>query len=79
MDLVDRIKRTYEVILENKSPGKINAMKDVLVEAAQVIQECAQFIAKYSETKSFCSLINLVYFTLVSSSSKGVDSARMSS
>ena len=32
-------------------------MKDVLVDIAQVIQECAQFITKYSETKSFCTLI----------------------
>ena len=35
-------------------------MKDVLAEIAQVVQECAQFIAKYSETKSFCTSITFV-------------------
>ena len=54
-DLVIRIKQIYELILENKSPTKINATKDVLLEIAQVIQECAQFIAKYSETTNFCT------------------------
>ena len=42
--------------MENRSSSKINATKDVLVEIAQVIQECAQFITKYSETKTFCTL-----------------------
>ena len=56
-DLFARIGRTYQLILENKSPSKINAMQVVLVEIAQVIQECAQFIAKYSETTNFCTFI----------------------
>ena len=67
VDLVDRIKQTYELILENQAPPKINATKDVLVEIAQVIQECAQFIAKYSETKNFCGLILSVLLSGVSS------------
>ena len=58
-DLITRIKRTYELILENKSPSKINAARDVLGEIAQVVQECAHFIAKYSETKSFCMLLSV--------------------
>jgi len=52
--LVTTIERTYELILENRSSSKINATKDVLVDIAQVVQECAQFITKYSETKTFC-------------------------
>ncbi|KIM69301.1 hypothetical protein SCLCIDRAFT_19907 [Scleroderma citrinum Foug A] len=56
-DLVTRIEQTYELILENRSSSKINATKDVLVEIAQVIQECAQFITKYSETKTFWSCL----------------------
>ncbi|KAL4064052.1 hypothetical protein V8B97DRAFT_1349523 [Scleroderma yunnanense] len=52
-DLVYRIKQTYELILENRSPAKINSMKDILVQIAQVVQECAQFISRYSDTKSF--------------------------
>ena len=35
-------------------------MKGVLAEIAQVVQECAQFIVKYSETKSFCTPITSV-------------------
>jgi len=53
--LVTGIERTYGLILENTSSPKINAMKDVLVEIAQVVQECAQFVTKYSETKAFCT------------------------
>ena len=52
--LVITIERTYELVLENRASSKINATKDVLVEIAQVVQECAQFITKYSETKTFC-------------------------
>ena len=55
-ELNARIKQTYELILENRAPSKINAAKDVLAEIAPVIQECAQFIAKYSEIMSFCTL-----------------------
>ena len=55
-----RIKQTYKHILEDTSSLKINAAKDVLAEIAQVIQECAQFIVKYSETNSFCMSITSV-------------------
>ena len=65
-DLITRIKRTYELILENRSPSKINATKDVLVEIAQAVQECAQFIAKYSETTSFCTFISPIFATTTS-------------
>ena len=41
---------------------KINATKDILVEIAQVIQECAQFITKYSETTTFCAAPTPVVF-----------------
>ena len=59
-DLITRVKQTYELILENMSPSKINAKRDVIVEIAQDIQECAQFIAKYSETRNFCMLIGCI-------------------
>ena len=61
MELITRIKRIYEVILENNSLLKINAVDYVLVEIAQVMQECAQFIAKYSETASFCASITPIF------------------
>lgn len=34
-------------------------MQDVLVQIAQVVQECAQFMSKYSETKSFCTSLGV--------------------
>ena len=42
--------------MENKSSSKINAKRDIIVEIAQVIHECAQFIARYSETMNFCTV-----------------------
>jgi len=63
---VTAIERTYELILENRSSSKINATKDVLVETAQVVQECAQFITKYPETKTFCTPpIPVVFMKLI--------------
>jgi len=64
--LVTTIERTYELILENRSSSKINATKDVLLDIAQVVQECAQFITKYSETKTFCTpLIPVDFMKLI--------------
>ncbi|KIM66068.1 hypothetical protein SCLCIDRAFT_399095, partial [Scleroderma citrinum Foug A] len=53
--LVSTIERTYELVMDHRASSKINATKDVLVEIAQVVQECAQFVTKYSETKTFWS------------------------
>ena len=64
--LVTIIERTYELVLENRSSSKINATKDILLETAQVVQECTQFITKYSETKAFCTLpIPVVFMRLI--------------
>ena len=60
-DLIICIGQTYKLILENRSSSQINAMKKVLAEIAQVIQECAQFITKYVETTSFCRVITSVF------------------
>jgi len=54
--LLSRVRDTYVLILENKSSSKINATKDVLVQIAQIIRECAFFISQYSDTTSFCRL-----------------------
>ncbi|KIM51342.1 hypothetical protein SCLCIDRAFT_33521 [Scleroderma citrinum Foug A] len=51
--IVTTIEQTYELVLENGSSLKINATKNFLVETTQVVQECAQFITKYSETTTF--------------------------
>jgi len=66
--LLTTIERTYALVMDNKASLKINATKDVLVEIAQVVQECPQFITKYSETKTFCTppipvaFIRLIFF-----------------
>ena len=65
-ELVTGICRAYEVIMENRSLSKINSSKDMLVEIAQVIQECSQFVIKYPETKSFCELVTSVIFIATS-------------
>ena len=64
--LVTGIHQAYEVIMENRSLSKINSSKNVLVDIAQVVQECAQFVIKYSETKNFCMLIMPVIFIAIS-------------
>ena len=56
-DLVTGIQQAFELIMENGSPLKINSSKDVLVEITQVVQDCSQFVMKYSETKHFCALV----------------------
>ena len=66
-DLVTGIRQAFELILENRSLSKLNSSKDVLVEIAQVIQECSQFIIKYSETKNFCALVIPVIYIALSS------------
>ena len=66
-DLVTGIQQAYELILENRSLSKINSSKDVLVQIAQVVQECSQFVLKYPETKSFCALVIRVIFIAHSS------------
>ena len=56
-DLVTGIQQAYEVILENRSTSKINFSKDVLVQIAQVVQDCSYFVIKYPETENFCALV----------------------
>ena len=65
-DLVTGIQQAYELILENRSLSKINSSKDVLVEIAQLLQECSQFVIKYSEIKNFCVLVMPVIFVAIS-------------
>ena len=60
-DLVTRVRQTYEFLLEDMSPSMVNAMKDILVEISHVMQECAEFIVKCSETANFCTLITPVF------------------
>ena len=57
--LLSRVEETYELILEDKSSSRINATKDILVQIAQKIRECAIFVSTYSETKNFCRLSRL--------------------
>jgi len=57
--LLSRVGQTYELILKHMSSSKINITKDILVQIAQIIRECAIFVSQYSETKSFCRLPRL--------------------
>ena len=70
-DLVNGIRQMYELILENRSSSKINPSKEVLVEIAQVVQECIQFVVKYSDTATFCTLVISTVFIAISSLSTG--------
>ena len=66
-DLITVTQQAYELILENRSLSAINSSKDVIVEIVQIIQDCSQFIIKYSETRNFCALIISVIFIALSS------------
>jgi len=57
--LLCRVGQTYKLILKHMSSSKINVTKDILVQIAQIIQECVIFISQYSATKSFCRLPRL--------------------
>ena len=57
-DHLAKVNQTYELTQDNTSSSKINATKDVLLQIVQIVQECAQRIAKYSETKSFGTLLS---------------------
>ena len=63
-DLVTGVQQVYELILEGRSTSKISSSKDVLVEIAQVVQECSQFVIKDSETEKFCASVTLVTSSL---------------
>ena len=69
-NLVAGIHQVYELILENGSPSKINSSKNVLVEIAQAVQECSQFVMKYPEIENFCALVMPVIFIFILSFSR---------
>ena len=56
-NLVAGVHEAYKLILENRSPSKINFSKNVLVAIVQVVQECSQFVIKYPEIQTFCALV----------------------
>lgn len=51
--LLSKVSETYQFIMEEDTLSQLDVMKDTLAQIAQVVQECAQFISKYSETKNF--------------------------
>ncbi|KAG6329841.1 hypothetical protein ID866_9247, partial [Astraeus odoratus] len=51
--LLSKISETYQFIMEDDILTRIEVMKGVLVQIVQVVQEAAQFIAKYSEATGF--------------------------
>lgn len=55
-DLLARIGRVYHFLLQDGVLARVVSMQDTLAQAAQVMQECSQFIGNYSETRNFCEL-----------------------
>jgi len=53
--LLIKVQNVYEFLLEKDTLSNLDMMKDTLARIAQVINNCAQFIQYYSETKSFCT------------------------
>ena len=53
-NLLAKISQTYHFLMADETLAAIDIMKEVLAQIAQVVQQCAQFIANYSETKKFC-------------------------
>lgn len=51
--LLSKISRAYKLLMEEETSAKFASMKDSLLEIAQLVRECGQFIGNYSETKSF--------------------------
>jgi len=56
-DLLARIGRVYHFLLQDGVLARIVSMQDTLAQAAQVMQECSQFISNYSEIKNFCEFM----------------------
>ncbi|KIM50830.1 hypothetical protein SCLCIDRAFT_33957 [Scleroderma citrinum Foug A] len=52
-DLMAKIGQTYHFLMEDGTLAAIDIMKEMLAQIAQVVQQCAQFITSYSETKKF--------------------------
>ena len=54
-NLLLKVLKVYELLLEEDTLSNLDMMKDTLARIAQVIGNCAQFIKNYSETKCFCA------------------------
>src|SRR5437899_789403 len=48
-----KVQEVYEFLLEKDTLEYINTKGHILVEIAQVVGNCAEFIAKYSQRKDF--------------------------
>jgi len=67
--LLAKISQTYYFLMEDETLAAIDIMKEMLAQIAQVAQQCAQFIANYSETKKFCMRLRSYLHVHFSSSS----------
>ena len=54
-DLLAKISHTYHFLMADETLAEIDIMKEMLAQIAQVVQQCAQSITHYSETKKFCT------------------------
>ena len=53
-DLLAKISLTYLFLVKKETLDAIDIMKENVAQISQVVQQCAQFTANYSETKKFC-------------------------
>ena len=58
-NLLAKISQTYHFLMGYETLAKIDVMKETLAQIAQVVQQCAQFIANYSEMKKFCMRLHV--------------------
>ena len=75
--LLVKICQTYHFLMADDTLSAINIMKETLAQIAQVVQECAQFIANYSETKKFCKCLPISMYNSTYDLVQGGESERM--
>lgn len=52
--LLEKISEVYALMNEEEELKNISSMLPIYLKIAQQTQECADFIVRYSETKTFC-------------------------
>ena len=76
-EVLVKICQIYHFLVANDTLSAINIMKETLAQIAQVVQECAQFIANYSETKKFCKCLPISVYNSTYGLVQGRVSERM--
>ncbi|KAG6330301.1 hypothetical protein ID866_8787 [Astraeus odoratus] len=64
-DLLSKVVQTYKFITEDDRLNKDKGVEGALVEIAQVVHECAQFISEYKETSNFYAIVISLSWSVV--------------